>query len=238
MSLVALFASLCSIASAGTGLSADLGIMAELPVSTGLQATVELPGRLRLGGSLGRLPGLIGSGATEASIGTGLLSEDEAALLGESLVGTWTVGASLGWRPFGGAGLWLAGDLRSLQLRAQASQELVVTALDVDPKGLEDATAGQHSQPVIEPLELALRATLLGGSLGWDWLLAERVTLRVSAGVLVLSSADAQVEAGERAAAVGPEQRLADEADAQLDSVLGERFVTPTLGLGLGWHFG
>ncbi len=47
--------------------SLDLALGAELPVSTGLTATVELPGRLRLGAGMGRLPSLLMYGASELS---------------------------------------------------------------------------------------------------------------------------------------------------------------------------
>jgi len=207
-------------------------------VLTGAQATLEGPGRLRLGASVGRLPSLLVYGAAEVSSSVGLLGEEEADTLDDGLGSALVLGGSVGWRPFSEAGLWFAGDLRRLRCNTSASPELMATALGVE---LEPRASGKGAEPtasdgVLEPYSLSMRATLLGGSMGWDWVLAQRVVLRFSAGGLVLHSGRTQIAPGDGAAAV--EQRAADDANEDLESLFTRRFFTPTLGLGLGWRFG
>lgn len=234
---------LTSLAAAGPldGLvSLDVGLVAELPVTTGVQATLELPGRVRLGASVGRLPSLLVYGASELGASSGLLEPEDATVLGDSLGEALVLGGSLGWRPFPDSGLWFAGDLRRLRCSTPASPELIATALNVDlgSQGAAKASEPEGLQLDTDPYTLSMRATLVGGSVGWDWLLAERITLRVSAGGLVLGSASTSVAPGDLAPAVGPEQQLADQASDGLEALLERRFFTPTFGLGLGWHFG
>jgi hypothetical protein len=220
--------------------SLDLGLVAELPVSTGVQATLELPGRVRLGAGVGRLPGLLVYAASEAGSSSGLLDPEDATVIGDSLGAALVIGGSVGWRPFREAGLWLAGDLRSLRCSVPASPELLATALSVDFDGQGAAKGSEPEELEIaaDPYTLSMRATLVGGSVGWDWVLAERVTLRFSAGGLVLRSSTTSVAPGEQVPSVGPEQQLAGQASDGLEILLDRRFFTPTLGLGLGWHFG
>ncbi len=234
---------LCSLALASAEpqpWSLDLGVQADLPVSTGVQAVVQLPGRLRVGAGIGRLPGPVVGGATGLFVDSGALDAASASVLTESLGDARVLGASLGWRPFERAGLWLSGDLRHLRSSSEVTPELISTALAVEgappvpgPEGGPEALLGE-----VDPFRVTLHAMTLGGSLGWDQLLGERVVLRVSAGGSVLRSTHNEVEPGETARAVGPEQQLADEASAGLDALLADRLFVPTLGLGLGWRFG
>ncbi len=224
-----LLSSLASAAPADAPLSLDLAAVAELPISTGLQATLELPGRLRLGASLGRLPAPLVQGAGAVSSGWGLLDGAGASSLEEGLGQAWVQGASVGWRPFEPAGLWLAADWRRLRLGSsvEAAAFTVAVASDGEPVPLSG-----------DPFELRLQADLLGASVGWDWVLAQRLTVRFSAGGLALRGVRSEVEPGDSARAVGPEQAAADATERELEDLLDQRVVVPTLGLGLGWHFG
>ena len=58
-----LITSLASASPSDGPWSLAVGMGAELPVSTGAQVVLEGPGRVRLGGSVGRLPGLLVYGA-------------------------------------------------------------------------------------------------------------------------------------------------------------------------------
>jgi hypothetical protein len=238
--IVLLLTSLAVAGLADTPVSLDVGLMAELPVSTGAQATLELPGRVRLGATVGRLPSLLVYGATEAGAANGLLEPEDATALSGGLGEALVLGGSLGWRPFPDAGLWLAGDLRSLRCTTSASPELIATALsvDLDSQGAAKGSEPEQLQLDTDPYTLSMRATLVGGSVGWDWVLAERVTLRFSAGGLVLRSSSTSVQPDDAAPAVGPERQFADQASDGLEALLERRFFTPTFGLGLGWHFG
>ncbi len=239
---------LAGLASASTGLDAApadggpwslvVGAGAELPVLTGAQATLEGPGRLRLGASVGRLPSILVYGAAELSASVGLLGQDEADTLDDGLGSALVLGGSVGWRPFSEAGLWLAGDLRRLRCDASASPELMATALGVElePQATSKGGGPAGSDGVLEPYELSMRATLVGGSMGWDWVIAERVMLRFSAGGLALRSGRTVIEPGGGAGT--DEQRVADDVNEDLESLFTRRFFTPTLGLGLGWRFG
>ncbi len=234
---------LCSLAVASPEprpWSLDLGVQAELPVSTGLNATAELPGRVRVGASMGRLPGAVVGGASDLFVATGSLDEASASVLTESLGSARVLGASLGWRPFARSGLWLAGDVRHLSSRSEVTPELISTALSLEGAPLVPGGQDGHAALVdsADPYTVTMQAMTLGGAIGWDQVIAERVVFRVSAGGSVLRSTHNDVEPGETARAVGPEQQLADEASAGLDVLLADRLFVPTLGMGLSWRFG
>jgi hypothetical protein len=211
-----LLASLAMAAPARRPPSLDLGLAAELPVSTGIVTTLELPGRLRLGGGVGHLPGLLAWGAGEAAAAGGWLDEEGAAAVEEDLGSAWVFSASAGWRPFSRSGLWLAGDLRRLHVTTEAD----LPALGADP--------GSAS------LGLDLGLTLLGGSLGWDWVLGRAVTVRLYGGLLALQESETALQPSGDAAVA---ERAAADAAARLDALLSRGLVFPTLGIGLGWHF-
>ncbi|MFH1468048.1 MAG: hypothetical protein ABIO70_26920 [Pseudomonadota bacterium] len=214
---LALLASLALAAPNRRPPSLDLGLAAELPVSTGIMATLELPGRLRLGGGIGHLPGLLAYGAGEAAASWGWLDAESAAAVGEELGSAWVFAAYAGWRPFARSGLWLAGDLRRLRVSTEA--ELPVLGTDGAPASLA----------------MDLRLTLLGGSMGWDWVLGDHVTLRLYGGLLALRHSATELDPSGDAAVA---ERAAADAAARLDALLSRGLMVPTLGLGLGWHFG
>jgi len=236
--LLPLIAGIASAVAGDGPWSLAVGAGAELPVSTGVHTTLEGPGRLRVGGSVGRLPGVLIYGASEASASLGLVDDEGAAAVGETASSAWVLGGSVGWRPFEAAGLWVAGDLRHLRCDSTASPELVATALGVSDAAISAAKSASDADPSLspDPYAMSMRATLLGGSVGWDWLLAERVVVRFSAGGLGLRSARTVLEPGDGARP--PERKVVDEANQGLEELSSRRFFTPTLGLGVGWQFG
>lgn len=238
MILLLLATSLAAASPADSPWSLAVGLGAELPVSTGAQVTLEAPGRLRLGASVGRPPGLLVYGASEASTAWGLLDADGAQLLDAGLGSALVLGGSVGWRPFREAGLWFTGDLRNLRCSTSASPELVATALGVEPEAQATVQGARSDDPelVSDPYTFAMRVTLVGGSVGWDWVLAERVVVRFSAGGLALQSGRSTLEPGDDTSS--GQQLVADQANEGLESLFTGRFFTPTLGLGLGWRFG
>ncbi len=226
-------------ASAGDGpWSLAVGLGTELPVASGAQLTLEGPARVRVGASTGRLPNALVSGLGDASATLGVLDEQDAEALSATASAAWVLGGSVGWRPFEAAGLWMAGDWRSVRCSTQADRQAVSTALGVE---LEPQELVGEAQPAAlalssEPYTVSMRATLLGGSIGWDQVIAERVILRFSVGALALRSARTEIDPGSEA--TPPERALTDQANQDLEALFSRRLLTPTLGLGLAWRFG
>lgn len=241
MLFLPLIAGLASAAPSDAAWSVDLGLGSELPVQAGLQGVVELPGRLRVGASLGRVPSVVLNGATGIASAAGVLDADSESALHDSLLGSRVLGASLGWRPFARSGLWLTGDYRSVRVNASAGTELLEAAFDLELGAVstgELALEPALGQAVQDPFSVSFRAQLVGGTIGHDWVLADRLVFRLSAGAVGLVGGTTWVEAGESAPENGPEQAAADQADEELDGLYAPRFLSPTVGLGIAWRFG
>jgi len=199
----------------------------DFPIFWGGRAEFEMPGRLRLGGSLGVIPEPYADLAQTLMTEVGGF-EDPAvnqvfnAALERSLVARGFVS----WSPFRKRGLYLSGGYSLIQLGGDLSSAEI----------LELAVGSQGEDPINGTVSMASTLHGLHGELGYRFY-AGPVIVRLSAGftgtIASETSIDIRAEGFEAEA-----EELAREGEALVDDTLTQYAMVPQVGVGLGYDFG
>lgn len=211
------------VASAWAGSpTVDVGLATELPTDVSLRVVGELPSRLRLGGSVGWMPGPYLDLVQGVAVGAGWYDESVATLIDAALHNALVFRVELGARPFADLGLYGdAGYLLAALGGGLAPPETVELAVGQAAEGEVQASATAHM--------LSLR-------LGYDLVVAESIVLGPTLGGVFTLGAGAQVN---RAGGLGGRgsQGPAEEAAAELIAQMLRSYVhSPTLGLRVMWR--
>lgn len=196
------------------------------PIHLGAGIVAELPARLRLTGAIGYLPPFYVDGINRVSRDLGGYDERTAQVIAQSLDSSFVGRAHLGWRPFAGAGFYVEAGYGLVALGGGTSEETVL-ALAL---GLDLPEAPGHRYDVDTTLHM------LDAEIGWEWWVADRLSLRLGLGAATTLDANSTVapSSGRGIPLLG--SALASLAENRLDDLL-ERYVhTPTLTFALGWR--
>ena len=199
----------------------------DFPIFWGGRAEFEMPGRLRLGGSLGVIPEPYADLAQTVMTEVGGF-EDPAinqifhAALERSLVAR----GFLSWSPFEKRGLYLSAGYSLIQLGGDlSSAEILEQALDF-----------QGQDPVNGTVSMTSTLHGVHGELGYRFY-AGPMIVRLSAGFTGTVASESSIEL--RADGLPEEaERLAREGEALVDDVLTQYAMVPQVGVGLGYDFG
>lgn len=216
---------LASSAAARPSRHARLEVDTTAPISVGARLHLELPARLRLSTGVGVLPRAYVEALNEVAIAFGGYDEEVAAVIEESLASSMVWRSRLGWRPFAGAGLYLEGGYTLVALGGGASEaRLIALAFGIDTPFDPDAR-----------YRVDLTLHLLEAEIGWEWWIADAISLRAGVGAATTLVAGARVERQERLPVLGA--FFAETAERELVGIAERHVHTPTLGLALGWRF-
>lgn len=199
------------------------------PLDVGVGALAEAGPRLRLGTSVGVMPGPYVDGINAAiALFTPGWGEDEQRLVDDTLRSSLVWQANAGWRP--AAGFVVQADSTVVTLGGASTTAALVSALSEAslPPGFEGA-------------ELDATATLwlLGGELGWDQAVWRGLHLRGGLGWSFTVASRTTITA-DRAGFLGDRalDALAVGGAAYLDDTFRRYAHPPTARLALGWAFG
>jgi len=193
------------------------------PVYVGGRLLAELPGRIRLGSSVGVLPRPYVDGINEIAVATGGYDDDVAEVIEETLATSVVWRTHLGWRPFTQAGFYFEAGYGLVTLGGGTSEaELVAMALGLDVPDFFLA----------DRYEVKATLHMFDAEVGWEWWVEDRISFRLGLGVASTLDASAAVDpAGGLPFLADAGAQLAEE---ELEEII-ERYVhTPTLSMAVG----
>lgn len=208
----------------------NLELYTSVPTDVGLRGTFELPGRLRLTGSVGKMPraylGLINDLATS----NGWYDDDTADLIDMALQDAWVLRAHAGWRPFPKLGFqfelgygWmgLGGGLTGAQI-------------------VEQETGYDIEWLIGDDYDFSTSAELhrVEASVGWEHVIAKHFLIRWDLGASYTFRVRANVHREFDATWLFDDavDKMEDDAEADIERDLA-KVHTPILALGVGWRF-
>lgn len=212
-------------------LAGSAEVVTAFPTDVGLRGVVEGPGRLRLVGSAGLMPRAYLGAINDVATGAGWYSDTDAEIIEVALQDALVLRAHLGWRPWARQGFqfelgygWvgLGGGFTGAELiEAYTGYDLSAFAGD---KYSFSAGASLHRAEA---------------SLGWEHPLWRGLFLRWDLGASYTFAATAEVEREFDANVLleGALDRVQDDAEAELVTILEQYVHTPIVGLGVGWRF-
>ncbi|MEM9111925.1 MAG: hypothetical protein AAGD10_00055 [Myxococcota bacterium] len=199
----------------------------DFPVFWGGRAEFEMPGRLRMGGSLGVIPEPYADLAETIVNDLGGFQDPATnqvfnAALENSLVAR----GFLSWSPFKKRGLYLSAGYSLIQLGGDLESAEV----------LEQALNYQGEDPISGSVQMSSTMHGIHGELGYRFY-AGPVIVRLSAGFTGTVASETRIDVDtenfqEEASA------LAREGETYVDDILTRYAMVPQLGLGLGYDIG
>jgi hypothetical protein len=223
----------------------DLFLVARVPDTAGMGLVYEGPGRVRIGGSAGVLPGAFAGVVGDVGRDLELWDETTGYVVDRLLPGAGSVRATAGWRPardgtfsfdLGYQFLKMSGDfdptevaetlgeLHELEELSQYSEEEIA-------EGLEDLE--------IPGVRVRSNLHLVTLELGWQWQTPTNLLLRLGVGGLFAVGHTGQVEMDDilfQGEPIGSGE-VRTTAETTLDDYIMGYFRAPTLGLSVGYRF-
>jgi hypothetical protein len=201
-------------------------VLTTAPIHVGLGMVAELPARLRLSAAVGYLPGTYVDGISEVVMALDGYDERTADVIRSSLDSSFVGRAHLGWRPLAGAGFYVEAGYGLVALGGGTSEDtLLALALGLelpeDPGNRYDVDSTLH---------------MLDAEIGWEWWIAERLSLRLGVGAAATLDANSSVEPASAPRIPLVTNLFTSLAEAQLDDVLEGYVHTPTVTVAVGWR--
>jgi hypothetical protein len=217
--------------------------MTDFPVAVGGQLTLEVPYGFRLTASAGALIQPYVDVVNGVIVAAGGYDERTAGVVSDTLGNALVWNVHVAWRPFGRAGFYIAGGYRQVTLGGA-----------VDPVEVVEIATGQSPPAEVRALlQSAYQVTstlhMVDVELGWELVIARRLTLRFALGAALTARAHTEVE---QVSVDVPSQYQGVVSQATVDGITAEarqvvadyldatyeRYVfTPTVSVGLGYRF-
>lgn len=209
-------------------LSLDLGASTWLPLSVGPELDAELPGRVLASVHLGWMPELYSRTLTDGLEDAGVYDSTVGALVDGALESATTWRFMAGWRPLEryGLELWLGYSHVSLSGRSSVGE--------IAP--LLDATLADRIVDQVGDRAARLESSLdqVSISVGWRWLVAERLLIRANIGYLQAFDSSSKVE-------IDGSPELTALVQPTVATVLHEHYMNyvklPVVGVGVAYRF-
>jgi hypothetical protein len=206
----------------------DLAANAQLPLSIGGLAGLELPGRLLVQGEIGWLPPFYGSLLDSILQGYGVYGEQVGSLVQGALDSGWVLRLSGGWRPFADHGFEMTGGYTTIAMSGSVSPADVAAVVG------GDFAADVASQVLTEDITISSRLHNFHVALGWRWVLVDHLVLRVSLGYTQTLASSTTIETPELPEAG---RRATAALEGAFDDAYKSYAKMPLLGLGAGYRF-
>lgn len=207
----------------------DAALVTDAPASLGAQLTATLPHRIRLGTSLGFLPGAYVSLINTVATANNWYSDDTAQVIDDALSRALVWTAQIGWKPWAEHGFHvdLGYGLAALGGATSSGEALgAATGTRIIDSGEDyDIDSTLHTLR----LDLGWRFDLYDDALYLDAAIGLLTTLAAETIVTPPPADDPLRQAARR--------RLADDSEAYLDDTYTTYVHSPTLTLALGWRF-
>jgi hypothetical protein len=210
----------------------DVGAVTEAPIMIGGQATLELPYRFLVQTELGVLPSFYVNAADSVLVAAGAYDQNVSVLVRNALSNSVVFSLSGGWRPFVDHGFEILGgytltDGGGTVSARQAVQAVTGSAL---PASVPDADIGLHS--TVHSVHV---------SLGWQWVIANHISVRTSLGYLQSVGSSSHITVPASIASNPMVAPHIDQANRAVDAYLNDTFTTyvklPIVGLSVGYRF-
>lgn len=213
---------LASTAQARPGPHLRVEAITTAPIHIGANVIGELPGGFRLSSAIGVLPRFYVDGINEIAEATGAYDEQVGQVIEDSLASSLVWRTHVGWRPI--AGLYLEGGFGLVTLGGGASEaQVIALAFGIDTPFDPRAR-----------YEVDVSLFMLDLEVGYEFWVADRLSIRLGAGAATTVGASASVERQGREELLG--MIFARIAEAELEDIA-ERYVhTPTLTVAVGWR--
>lgn len=217
-------------AAKSSGWSTTLEVMTDLPLDVGARLQVEAPYRIRIGTSLGFLPGGYVDLVNELVIATGGYDRTTARVVSSALSSSLVWRTHVGWRPFPALGFYFEAGYGLVTLGGGvAGEQLLDLSLDRDES--LDAVRANLTYDVSSTLHM------LDVEVGWRWLLREHLSLRVAVGVAVTLGARSSVSPGFRPQYPAKADQFGYDVARWLDDLYTSYVHVPTVSVGVGYRF-
>lgn len=208
----------------------DAALVTDVPVALGAEITATAPHGIRLGTTLGLLPGayvsLINGIATDA----GWYDEPTADLIDEALTQAivWTL--QVGWQPWAERGLHLDIGYGLVSLGGATSSGAVLAAATGRPPLPGDDDADYDIDSTVHTLRV---------DIGWRFDVYSALYIDAAIGVLTTLDATTTITPPptDRPFTALFRRQLADDSEAFLDDTYTTYVHSPTFTLALGWRF-
>ncbi|MGM0578163.1 MAG: hypothetical protein ACQEXJ_20730 [Myxococcota bacterium] len=205
----------------------DAEAVTDLPIQVGGQGTFELPGRLRLGVSVGVMPRGYIRMINEIGTGAGWYNEATADLVGSVLTNSLVIRPKVGWRPVPDRGLYFDGSYTLAALGgAVTGPELFALASGIDPPdGAENAEVRADA---------ALH--MLGLEVGWAWTVQPGLRLRAAVGGTFTLGSSTDVTYDGPGGGTANARTFERGVEGYLNDVFRSYVHTVVLSVGVGWR--
>ena len=204
--------------------------LTDVPVQVGGRFSVEGPLRLRLGTSLGVLPGPYVDLINEVVVAAGGYDDSTAELIRQSLKQSLVWRLHMGWRPFEGYGFYFEVGYGLVTLGGGVEKEDLITVVTGSPPPRDDPTT-DRTYDVTSTLHM------LDVEIGWSWDLWEGLALRAAVGFAGTLGAQSEVSPAFRPIVQRAVQTFTDVAERYLNNVYTTYVFTPVMSLALGYRF-
>lgn len=211
-------------------LSVDLQSLA--PLMAGGGVTLRTESGMRLGLLAGVLPEAYVSMINATATSLELYPEETADLIETVLGRSLVLGAQVGWAGSDGGGFFVEVGYALVTLGGSTGAQAVLTAL-TDAE-VPDEAAGDEAEFEIDSTLHMVRAEA-----GWIWRLGSRLDLKASLGGAFTVGSKTTVtapSAGGRVRVQNFRDRLARDAQHELDTTYTRDVHSPTVGLSLSWR--
>jgi hypothetical protein len=199
--------------------------VADFPLYTGVQFSVQLPYRLRLSTSFGDMPGVFLDTINAVAVAAGAYDQNVANLIEETLDRAFTWRFHIGWQPFKHHGGYIEAGFGTLE----AHGNLGITSVIEAATGL---TAPKEAN-IGFGFRLNTVVETVGVEVGWIWYPWRDLTVRVALGFAAAVGAQVTVHPNFAPSLEGVFSRLVGNYVEQL---IVEHLYIPNLGLAIGWR--
>ena len=204
--------------------------LTDVPVQVGGRLSVEGPLRLRLGTSLGVLPGPYIDLINAVVVAAGGYDDSTAELIRQSLKQSLVWRLHLGWRPFEDYGFYFELGYGLVTLGGGVEGEELITVVTGSPPPRDDPTS-DRTYDVTSTLHM------LDVEIGWRYELWRGLTLRAAVGFAGTLGAQSEVAPAYRVVARRAVEAFTGAAERYLNDVYSTYVFTPVVSFALGYRF-
>ncbi len=239
--LLLLLATAPSPAAAGSGWHVAAEALTEVPVHMGARLAIEAPYRIRIDSSIGYFPSFYLDAMNEILKAAPQYNEDVATLVKVGLDNSLIWRTHIGWRPFSGAGFYFSTGYGLVTFGGDAGgEELLIAATELEIVDSKNQPPPEGSLPDKRGYDIVSTLHMIDAEVGWEWVLAERLTLRAAVGGAFTLGATTDISP--RFNVRLPTAKAAiDEFTSQAGAALNDMYTTfvhtPVVSLSLGYRF-
>jgi hypothetical protein len=228
-------------ASAGSGWHVGVEAVTEIPVQVGARVAVEAPYRIRIDSSVGFFPPVYLDLMNDILSAAPQYNEDVATLVKIALDSSIVWRTHVGWRPFSGAGFYFTAGYGLITFGGDAgAEELLIAATELQLIDSSKPAPEEGSLPEKRGYDIVSMLHMIDAEVGWEFLIAERLTLRAAVGGAFTLAASTDISPRfdvRRPVARATIDEFTSQSGAALNDLYTTFVHTPVVSLSLGYRF-